>query len=98
MSKLTKIEIFDQSIPGLADNVRKWFAQGISARNVSALLFERYQVSIPRSGVGHFRSQRWVPEQELLQEKKIAALAALEVAREQEIRASMVSAGPGEAK
>ena len=98
MSKLTKIEIFDQRFPGLADNVRKWFAQGISAQKVAVLLFERYQVSISTPGVGRFRSQRWVPEQELLQEKKIAALAALEVAREQEIRASMASAVPGEAK
>jgi len=39
MTKLTKIEQLDQRFPGLADQVRKWFAQGFSAEKISVLLF-----------------------------------------------------------
>jgi len=98
MKRLTKIEQLDQRFPGLADQVRKWFAQGISAEKIAALLFEQYQVSLSATPVSSFRSRRWVPEQERLKDKKIAALAALEVAREQEITASMASPVPGEVK
>ncbi len=46
MKILTKIEKLDQTFPGLADDVRQWFGQGISAKKITALLFERYQVSL----------------------------------------------------
>jgi hypothetical protein len=96
MKTLTKIEKLDQRFPGLADNVRKWFAQGVSAKKIAVLLFQQYQVSLSPTPVGSFRSRRWVPEQELLRERKIAARAALEVSRELEITASLASEVPGE--
>jgi|SRR5271157_5041427 len=98
MKKLTKIEQLDQRFPGLADNVGKWFAQGFSAEKIVALLFDEYHISLSKTPVSSFRSRRWVPEQDLLRDRKIAALVALEVSREQEIRASMASRLPGEVK
>ncbi len=98
MKKLTKIEQLDQRFPGLADNVRKWFAQGVSAEKIAALLFERYQVSLSPTPISSFRSRRWVPEQDRVREEKIAAMVALEVASEQAIAASMASPLPGEVK
>jgi hypothetical protein len=98
MKRLTKIEQLDQRIPGLAENVKRWFSQGVSSEQVAVLIFKHYQVSLTSSPVSSFRTRRWVPEQELLEEKKIAALAALEVAREEAIRASMASQVPGVAK
>ncbi|MDR3677323.1 MAG: hypothetical protein P4N24_17680 [Acidobacteriota bacterium] len=96
MKHLTKIEQLDGRYPGLADKVRKWFAQGISAKQIVGLLFEQYQISLSPTPVSSFRSRRWVPEQELLRDKRISAMAAMEVAREQEIRASMVARVAGE--
>ncbi len=91
MKQLTKIEQLDTRFPGLADNVRKWFAQGITSEQIVGLLFEHYQVSVTTSPISSFRSRRWAPERERIEERRIAALVALEVTREQEIRASMVS-------
>jgi hypothetical protein len=91
VKQLTKIEQLDERFPGLADNVRKWFAQGITAEKIVGLLFEQYQVSVTTSPISSFRSRRWAPERERIAEQRIAALVALEVAREQEIKASMVS-------
>jgi hypothetical protein len=98
MTKLTKIEQLDQRFPGLADQVRKWFAQGFSAEKISVLLFEQYRLSLSPTPISSFRSRRWVPEQELFREKRIAALVDQEVSREREIRASMASEVPGEVK
>jgi hypothetical protein len=98
MKKLTKIEELDQRFPGLADKVKMWFAQGIPARKIAELLFEQYKVSVSATPISSFRSRRWVPEQELLREKRLAALAAREVSREQAIKASLASEVPGEVK
>jgi hypothetical protein len=91
--RLTTIEKLDQRFPGLADQVRTWFAQGIPAREIAELLGAQYGARASEDAVEYFRSRRWVPEQELLREKKIAALAAQEVSREQAIRASEVPGG-----
>jgi hypothetical protein len=94
MRPLTKIEQLDHTHPGLADSVRNWFAQGITAEKIVELLFEQYHVSVTTSPISSFRSRRWAPERERVQEKRIEALAALEVARELEIKASMASPIP----
>jgi hypothetical protein len=93
---LTKIEILDQQFPGLADQLRQWFCQGVSAEKIAARMFERYQLSVSPTTVGSFRSRRWVREQQLLQKRKIEILAAAEVAREQAIRASLAAKTPGD--
>jgi hypothetical protein len=98
MKRLTMIEKLDQRFPGLADKVKVWFAQGIPAGKIAVLLCEQYKVSVSAAMVSNFRSGRWVPEQELLQEKRLAALAAREVSREQAIKASLASEVPGEVK
>ena len=98
MKRLTKIEKLDQEFPGLAGNVRKWFARGVSCEKIAALLSEQYQISLTPSPVGSFRSRRWVPEQEELREKTIETLAAQEVARCQEITAAMDAKIAGEVK
>lgn len=79
MKMLMKIEKLDHQFPGLADSVRNWFAQGISAQKVSDLLREKYKVSVPRTDIAYFRARRWVPELELLREKRIAAQVAQEM-------------------
>ncbi len=98
MNKLTKIELLDQQFPGLANEVRKWFAQGISCEKVGVLLAQRYPLPapLPHSTVGRFRSHRWVPEMELLRQKKIEAWAAQEVAREREIKMELACKARGE--
>ncbi len=50
------------------------------------------------SQVKIFRAQRWVPEQELLREKRIAALAAQMVASEREVKAALAAEDPGETR
>ncbi len=96
--QLTKIEVLDQQYPGLADQVREWFCKGTSAKKVVALVGERYQVLLPIGTVLNFRSRRWVPEQKLLLEKKIALQAAAQVARDQAVRASLIARMAGEAQ
>ena len=98
MIKLTKIERLDQQFPGLADQVRNWFTQGISCEKVAVLLAERYPLAAPvgHSTVGSFRRKRWVGEMELLREKKIAVWAAQEVAREREIKAAFACPAGGD--
>jgi hypothetical protein len=98
MKQLTKIEHLDERFPGLADNVRMWFAQGVTVKQIVALLFERYQVSLSTGPISSFRLKRWAPERKRIQEMRISALVALEVAREQEIKASMVYPVPGKVK
>jgi hypothetical protein len=98
MRQITRIEELDVQYPGLADEVRTWFSQGIAAAKVAALLFEKYGVRVQPTTVGSFRSRRWVREQQLLQKRKIEILAAAEVAREQAIKASLASTLPGEMK
>jgi hypothetical protein len=92
--RLTKVEELEVRHPGLADQLRVWFSQGIFVRQIPELITEQYKVPVSESAISSFRRKRWVPEQELLREKKLNAIVALEVAREQEIRASMASRIP----
>jgi ribulose bisphosphate carboxylase small subunit len=97
MKQLTKIEQLDHTYPGLADSVRNWFNQGITAEQIVVLLSEEYHVSVTVSPISRFRRKRWAPERERIEEKRIEALAALEVARAQKIRESMAFPIPGKA-
>ena len=57
MNLLTKIKQLDQHIPGLADQVRKWFDLGMTSQHVAHLLREKYEVSVSRWTVGYFRKR-----------------------------------------
>jgi hypothetical protein len=98
MLRLTKIEKLDQQFPGLAADVRRWFAQGIPAKKIPPLVAEKYAVLPTKSSITRFRFLRWAPEQRRLQEKRIALLAAREVTREEAVRVAMTRDRPGEAK
>ncbi len=91
MKKLTKIERFDQRIPGLADQVKVWFDQGVTALRVSELLRQQYSIPVTESTAGSFRTRRWVPEQDRLCEQRLATLADAEISREEAFRASLAS-------
>lgn len=84
-NRLTKIEKLDYHYPGLADQVREWFAQGVGVRQIPGLLFAKYNLRITETPVARFRTRRWVPEQELIQQKRIEALIARIYARDDEI-------------
>ena len=100
MTKLSRIELLDQQFPGLADRVRKWFAEGVSCQKIAALLVEQYGAAArtAHSTVGSFRLKRWVPEQRLLQQRKIEILARQQVAQEREMRATLAREFPREAR
>jgi cytochrome c-type biogenesis protein CcmH/NrfF len=98
MKKLTKIEILDRQFPGLAEEVRKRFAEGISCKKIAELLVDRYGLSLSHNPVETFRARRWAPEQRLIQEKKIAALVVQEIAREKAVRDSLKAEVSGEVK
>ena len=87
---LTQVEKLDVRFPGLAEQVRAWFDQGIPIRSVSELLLECYGVSVPGTTLGNFRIRRWARDRELLRKKKIAGRAAQEIALERAIAASLV--------
>jgi hypothetical protein len=86
---LTQVEKLDVRFPGLAEQVRAWFDQGIPIRSVSELLLEHYSVSVPGTTLGNFRKLRWARDRELLRKTKIAARAAHEIALERAIAASL---------
>ena len=94
---LTQVEKFDVRFPGLADQVRAWFDQGIPIRKAAELLLEHYGVSVPGTTLGNFRKRRWAPDRELLRKKKIAGRAAQEIALERAIAASLARADLEEA-
>lgn len=98
MTKLTKVELLDRQFPGLADQVRRWFVAGHSCVKVAELLRHQYgeAARLGQSTVGSFRVKRWVPEREMLREKKISILAAQEVAQEREIKAALACKARGE--
>ena len=85
---LTRIEKLDQRFPGLAAQVREWFAEGVPVLGVVERLRERYGVSVPKSTVGNFRARRWVREQEARLRELVKNRAALELTRELEMRDS----------
>ena len=97
-TRLTMIEKLDAQFPGLADEVRKRFAEGVPAHKIAEQILEKYQVAISASTVSSFRCRRWVPEQKRLQEKRLDALVARELAREQELTAEMVRPLPDPGK
>ena len=43
-----------------------------------------------RSPISRFRNKRWAPERERMEEKRMYALVAMEVPREEEIKASIL--------
>lgn len=98
MKRLTKIEKLEGQFPGLADDVRKWLARGVACDEIAGLLSEKYPVPVSPSQVKIFRAHRWVPEQELLREKRIAVLAAQMVASEREVKAALAAEDPGETR
>ena len=85
---MTKIEQLDQSFPGLADQVRIWFDLGRTAQQVAQLLQEQYQVSVPRTTVGNFRTQRWARERALRQKRESRAAATAAFNQLQEMKAA----------
>ena len=85
-----RIEELDQRFPGLADKVRTWFNQGVPVRKVADLLFEQYQVAVPRATVGNFRARCWAPERELANRKRMTQIAIEEILRELEMKDSPV--------
>jgi hypothetical protein len=86
MKQLTRIEKLDQQYPGLADQVRRWFALGVHVRKVSELLHEHYHVSVPQATVANFRAHRWVRELEARDAESARRGAAVEICRELEIK------------
>ncbi|MFZ0961668.1 MAG: hypothetical protein WAO35_12245 [Terriglobia bacterium] len=94
----TRIEKLDQQFPGLADKVRLWFNQGLTAKAVALLLREQYQVSVHPRTVGVFRTRRWVRERKLGQEKETAAAASAEFTRLLEMKAAGAAGLPGVGK
>jgi ribulose bisphosphate carboxylase small subunit len=88
MRQLTKIEQLDQPFPGLANQVRAWFDLGMTAQRVAQLLREQYQVSVPRTTVGNFRTRRWARERELQQARRAEAVVTAEFARMQKMKAA----------
>lgn len=85
---MLKIEKLDQRFPGLANQVRQWFNEGVTVRKVEELLALRYNVRVPRPTIGRFRARRWVPERELSREKRITAAAIGELLRELQLKDS----------
>jgi hypothetical protein len=75
MGQLTRIEQLDKQIPGLANEVRMWFDQGVSARAVRDLLRKQYGVSVSETLISNFRAWRWAPER-LACQTRLTELAA----------------------
>jgi hypothetical protein len=75
MKKLTKIEQLDQRFPGLADQVKVWFNQGVTAAMISDLLREQRGIPVTESAVGSFRTRRWVPEREFSCQRRLTVRA-----------------------
>jgi hypothetical protein len=94
--QLTRIEMLDAQYPGLEDDVRRWFTEGLTTAKVAERIREKYGISLPARTVGGFRSTRWAPAQRLLVEKKVEAQAAHEVALERAIKQSLARQAPGE--
>ena len=79
---LTKIEQLDQRFPGLPDQVRDWFYQGASVREVSELLFLQYDVYVPRTTVRSFRARRCARELDFFRQERMTAAATEALMRE----------------
>jgi len=76
MNALTRIEKLDQKLPGLADKVRGWFNEGLSAQRVSELLREQFALQVPRSTVGNFRARRWMHDRQMACDRQSLVQAA----------------------
>ncbi len=95
---LTKVEKLDSRYPGLADSIRNWFLQGVTASEVSKLVGERYNLNLSRSSIARFRVIVWVPKQKLFTEKRIESRVAQELATEREMKAEMAQTLSGDVK
>jgi hypothetical protein len=78
---MTKIELFDCQVPGLADWVKQCFDCGLSAYVVARLLKERHGISLSENTVSYFRVSRWARERELEDTRRIEAEANAELMR-----------------
>ncbi len=81
IKRLTRIEILDHNHPGLADQMREWFLQGIAVRKIPPLVLEKYNLRVSDTHVARFRRRRWVRELETAREKRIEAFIEQELAR-----------------
>ena len=88
---LTKIERLDGSYPGLADQLRTWFAEGVSARKISPMVQSQFALSVDYQVVQRFRSKRWVRERELKEAIAARTEAATPVEHEQQMRALLAA-------
>lgn len=78
---MQRIMQLDQQFPGLANQVRTWFDQGVIAKDVARRLWERYQIRVTRNVVGYFRTQYWARQREREQTQRIEAAAKVEFDR-----------------
>ncbi len=88
-SRLTKIEMLDHQYPGLADQLRQWFLQGIAVRQIPRLVLEKYELHISETPVARFRRRRWVREQEMAMQQRIQVLVEEQIARDEAARAGV---------
>ncbi len=87
LKRLTKIEKLDHDYPGLADQLREWFLQGIAVRKIPGLVLEKYQLHISETPVARFRRRRWVREHEMAMQQRIQVLVEEQIACEEAKRA-----------
>ncbi len=80
IKRLTRIEILDHDHPGLADQLREWFLQGIPVRKIPPLVLEKYNLRVSDTHVARFRRRHWVRELDLAREKRIEAFIEQELA------------------
>jgi len=78
MPQLTTIERLDTQFAGLADQVRRWFDQGVSAHSVRGLLQKQYGVSVSDTLISNFRTCRWARERRARQERLTTVAAKTE--------------------
>lgn len=78
---MTKIELFDCQVPGLADWVKQCFDCGLSAYVVTRLLKERHGISLSENTVSYFRKWRWARDRELQETRRVEAEANAELIR-----------------
>jgi hypothetical protein len=88
MKQPTKIEQLDKQIPGLANQVRVWFDQGVSAHAVRDLLRKQYGVSVSETLISNFRAWRWARERLERQARQTDVAATSEFERLLEMKRS----------
>jgi hypothetical protein len=91
MTKLTKIEQLDQRFPGLADDVVRWFSQGVSVEEIPRLLFAKYNIFMSASPVAKFRSRRRLCGQRSLHDPLLKILESVHFAPERSLSAYLAA-------